>query len=295
MPSLLRLRAAAKVNLVLEVVGKRPDGYHELRSLFAAVSLYDELALERLPAGAGIEVVSEGSVHVPSGDGNLCHKAARFFFAETGHPAGVRIRVSKSIPVGAGMGGGSSDAAATLLGLSRLFESPLTPAMKARSGFAVGADVPFFLAESGAAWIGGIGEEVRPAPLPERLWLVMVHPGVFLSTGEVFAQWRRGLTKTPAVPTISQLGFREIAAGLRNDLETAARALEPSIGAALDALRAAGCEAASMTGSGSAVFGLFPDEDHARRAAQSLLGVVPDGWRVEALHTADIAIDSLPS
>ncbi len=283
--SALRLAAPAKVNLFLEVCGKRTDGYHELRMFLAPVSLFDRLVLEPLEEEGRIEVLADGGPQVPSGEENLCHRAARFYFGETGAPGGVRVRLSKSIPAGAGLGGGSSDAAATILGLERLHGRALSEEGRVRAAFAVGADVPFFFAR-GPAWVEGIGEAVRRAPAFEPLWLVLVHSGAFLSTGHVFSRFTRGLTTPGAPHTIAQFNFRGFVAALRNDLEPAALALEPSVGGALAALRAAGAPGAQMSGSGAAVFGLFPDEPSARRAAH-LLRQDPgaEKWRVETVHT----------
>lgn len=281
----LRLRAPAKVNLFLQVCGRRPDGYHDLRMFLAPVSLFDDVELTALPEAGRVEVLAEGGESVPSGEGNLCHRAARFYFEETGVPAGARIRVVKRVPSGAGLGGGSSDAAVTILGLERLFGRPLSAPAQRRSAFAVGADVPFFFAR-GPAWVEGIGEAVRPAPGFEPLWMVLVHPGAFLSTARVFSRFTPGLT-TPETPhTIAQFNFRGFVQALRNDLGAAARELEPSVGAALEALKSAGASGSLMSGSGSAVFGLFPDEPAARQGA-SLLGRRADerGWRVDVVVT----------
>ncbi|MBE0618327.1 MAG: 4-(cytidine 5'-diphospho)-2-C-methyl-D-erythritol kinase, partial [Proteobacteria bacterium] len=189
----LTLRAPAKVNLFLEVCGKRPDGYHELRMFLAPISLCDQVHLEVLADEGRIEVLSDGGPHVPAGEGNLCHRAARFYFAETGVAGGVRVRIAKSIPAGAGLGGGSSDAAVTILGLERLYQRPLPEASRRKAAFAVGADVPFFFAR-GPAWAEGIGEAVRPAPRFAPLWLALVQSGAFLPTGQVFSRFTRGLT-----------------------------------------------------------------------------------------------------
>jgi 4-diphosphocytidyl-2-C-methyl-D-erythritol kinase len=278
------LRAPAKINLFLEVRGKRPDGYHELRMFLAPISLFDRLRLETLEVGR-VETFADGGPHVPSGEENLCCRAARFYFQETGLAGGVRVHLTKAIPAGAGLGGGSSDAAVTILGLERLYGVSLSEASRKRAAFAVGADVPFFFAR-GPAWVEGIGEQVRRAPPFEPLWLVLVQTGAFLPTGQVFSRFTRGLTTPGAAHTIAQFNFRGFVAALRNDLEPAAGALEPSIGAALEALRRVGAPGALMSGSGSAVFGLFPDEPHARRAA-SVLRHDPgaERWRVDVAHT----------
>lgn len=282
MPVPLRLLAPAKVNFFLEVLGRRPDGYHDLRMLMAPVSLADDLWLEAVPERGRIVVTCEGASGVPGGEGNLCHRAAQFYFEATGVVGGARAHVRKRIPVGAGLGGGSSDAAAVLLGLESLYETPLTAGDRALAGFRVGADVPFFLAR-GAAWVEGIGERVTPLAAGERLWLVLVHPGTFLATGAVFSRFTRGLTTLSRPHTIAQFNFPGALEGLRNDLEGVAVELEGQVAEALGALEAVGAPGRLMTGSGSAVFGLFPDEASARQAASRLR--VGEGWMVEVVHT----------
>lgn len=283
MPDILDLLAPAKVNLCLHVLGRRADGYHDLRSLMAPVNLYDRLRLERLDANR-IEVTAAGSPHVEGGEKNLCHRAASFYFRTTGATGGVRVRVDKKIPVGAGFAGGSSDAAAVLMGLEQIFGRALNPAERIRAAFDVGADVPFFFARC-PAWVGGIGERVTPVPASGPLWLVLIHPGVFLSTAAVFSRHNKELTSRGEVHNITQFDFQGVAAGLHNDLEPAARGLEPAIGEAAGALRAAGLAAVAMTGSGSAVFGLCPDEALARRVADTVRRGVPRAWFVAAVHT----------
>lgn len=276
---LLKIKAPAKVNFYLEVTGKRPDGYHGLRMLMAPVSVYDELTLEKLEEPGKIEVFSEGSAFVASGEANICHRAAAFYFQETGASGGVRVRVKKKIPVGAGMGGGSSDAASVMMGLEKLYGKTLSPEGIIRSAFGVGADVPFFFAR-GWAWVEGIGEIVRPVRDVETLWLTIIHPGVFLSTASVFSRHTKVLTSSPLLPNIAQLDFRGVACGLRNDLERPALELSPEIGEALDSLRKAGGAAAAMTGSGSAVFALFPSFEEAERARKTVSEKAPAKWAI---------------
>lgn len=281
----LALRAPAKVNLFLQVCGRRPDGYHDLRMFLAAVSLFDWLEIEALPDEGRIEVEVAGEAGVPGGEENLCHRAARFYFSESGVRGGARVRVGKRVPVGAGLGGGSSDAAATILGLERLWGRPLSAAARTRSAFAVGADVPFFFAR-GPAWVEGIGEAVTPAAPFEPLWLVLVHPGAFLSTARVFSRLTPGLTSPGAAHTIAQFNFQGFVEALRNDLEATARELEPRVGEALELLAAAGAAGRLMSGSGSSVFGLFPGEEAARRAGARLEREAGSrGWRVDVVHT----------
>jgi 4-diphosphocytidyl-2-C-methyl-D-erythritol kinase len=281
----LRLRAPAKINLYLEVCGKRPDGYHDLRMLLAPISLFDGLRLERLETPGRVEVFVEGSAPVQSPEENLCHRAARYYLTRTGATGGLRITLEKRIPVGAGLGGGSSDAAATILGLERLYGQELGPEDRAGAAFELGADVPFFFARS-AAWVEGIGERVSSLPGLRELWLVLVHPGAFLSTARVFGRHTMELTTPKPAPTMPLFDFGGIASVLRNDLQTAAVELEPAVGEALAALKGVGAAGALMSGSGSAAFGLFPDEGSARRAEAAVSAQSrARGWLIEAVRT----------
>lgn len=282
--------APAKINLSLIVTARRPDGYHELDSVMAPVAIYDRLTLERTDGGGGISVFSSGSSHVGGGESNICHRAAKFFFERTGASGGVRITVEKNIPVGAGMGGGSSDAASVIMALEKLFDRPLEAEDRREAAFAVGADVPFFFAR-GPARIRGIGEEVEPVRIAEPLWLVVIHPGIFLSTAAVFSDLNMGLTRKSRANTIANFNFQGISEGLANDLEPPALRLAPEIGRALEELRAEKCAASVMTGSGSAVFGLFSGPGEAEAAARAIQARNERSWRVEATRTLNEASD----
>lgn len=284
----IELLAPAKVNLTLQVVGKRPDGYHELRSLMAPVSLFDRVTLTRLDKER-IEVVCQGGKDVPGGEQNLCHRAAKFYFEHKKIEGGVHILVDKAIPSGAGMGGGSSDAATTIMGLEALFGQKLNEGQKKQAAFEVGADVTFFFAK-GPAWVEGIGENVRPVAIESPLNMVVIHPGAFLSTAAVFSKINIGLTSPSPLHTIGRFNFRGIVEALSNDLENAARTLEPEIAHALDALDRVGALRSMMTGSGSAVFGIFPDEEKAKAAHRLLEAQAPGDWWIEVACTLDGAV-----
>jgi 4-diphosphocytidyl-2-C-methyl-D-erythritol kinase len=279
----IELLAPAKVNLTLQVVGKRPDGYHELRSLMAPVSIFDRLTLTKLKEER-IEVVCEGAGDVPGGEQNLCHRAAKFYFEQTKIAGGVQIRVEKVTPSGAGMGGGSSDAATTIMGLEKLYGQELCEEDKKLAAFEVGADVTFFFAEA-PAWVGGIGEKVRPVAFETPLWIVVIHPGIILSTAAVFSNLNIGLTTSSRLHTIGQFNFQGIVEAVSNDLEEAARTLEPDIADALAALDGADAQRSMMTGSGSAVFGLFADEASANTAYRLIAGQAPERWWIEVAST----------
>ncbi|OGP26538.1 MAG: 4-(cytidine 5'-diphospho)-2-C-methyl-D-erythritol kinase [Deltaproteobacteria bacterium GWB2_65_81] len=261
--------APAKLNLSLQVFGKRPDGYHSIRSVMVPVSLYDEVTVEEAPAGIAVECDAPG---VPTDEMNSCHRAAALFLAWAGTPAGVRIRICKSIPAESGLGGGSSDAAATLKGLIAL--TGLQPpreelyAMAAR----IGADVPFFLS-GGAALVEGFGERVIPLPWGVPFHAAIVRPAFGLSTREGYARLGREPGDAPPFGTVPSFRtFSDVAAVVRNDFEAAWEPAHPEIAVLRRELISAGAAAAGLSGSGSAVFGLFASEGAVREARRKLSG-----------------------
>lgn len=268
----LSLRAHAKINLNLKLVGRRPDGYHDLESIFQSITLYDRLILEAGGSGVTLEVDSPG---VPADESNLAWRAAA---ALPGPKRGVHIRLGKGIPAGAGLGGGSSDAAATLIGASRLWDLDLSPADLASIASGIGSDVAYFLT-GGTALVSGRGERVLPLPDLLGYELLVVHPGTALSTAEVYALAGPALTSAPEISRMARFGPSlngTLTSGVEewvrvgNDLEPGARHLCPAIGEIKDRLLHAGAVAAAMTGSGSAVFGVFVDSNPAGRAARDM-------------------------
>lgn len=252
------------MNLRLEILGRRKDGYHLLRTWIYPISLWDELVVQRKE---GLEVSCEHP-EIPRED--LCLKAARLFFEELGLRGGARIELKKGIPVGAGLGGGSSDAAAVLKALRLLWAPELPMVQLMRVAAKVGADVPFFLV-GGAACMGGIGEELI-APLPPLdLWLVLAHPGEPLSTAEVYRLYREGLTTSRGRNSISlEFPPKRWQDFLYNALEEVAQRLRPSIRRLKDLLLREGAEGVSMSGSGPTVFGVFSSLEGARRCYERL-------------------------
>jgi 4-diphosphocytidyl-2-C-methyl-D-erythritol kinase len=270
--SRLSLKAHAKLNLNLRIVGRRLDGYHDLESIFQSISLHDRVTLEATGSGITLEVDAPG---VPEDGKNLAWRAAA---ALPGHGRGVHIRLEKGIPVAAGLGGGSSDAAATLIGASRLWGLDLPPDEMASIASGLGSDVPYFLT-GGTALVSGRGERVDP--LPDRLGyeLLVVHDGTALSTAEVYSMARPALTSATGISRMARFGptpsddpLGGVGEWVRvgNDLEPSARHFCPAIGEIKDRLLHAGAVAAAMTGSGSAVFGVFVDSTPARRAARDM-------------------------
>ena len=273
----MRIEAHAKVNLTLEVFGTRADGYHALRSVVVPISLSDTL-----------EIAAADGLSCDTGYADdLCLKAARVLRDAVGKPSlGAAIHVEKRIPAGGGLGGGSADAAATLLALNDLWGLGLTRQELAALGAAVGSDVPS-LVWGGAVLMEGRGEIVSPFPAPHGLNLVLANPGVGCSTKEVYAKCRARVTDDPAIvynmrSAIESGDIRRIAAAQMNDLQTPAVALHPEIGVALRSLEEAGVCGAAMSGSGSTVFGLVPNEARGREIA-ALLNA--KGLRAWAVHT----------
>jgi len=266
--------APAKLNLSLEVFGKRPDGYHDIRSVMVPVSLYDEVTVEEIPEGIVVEC---DAPDVPTDAANSCHRAASLFKEGVGLPAGVRIRLEKGIPSQAGLGGGSSDAAAALKGLCAITGThpprEVLLAMAAR----VGADVPFFMLGA-AALVEGFGEIVTPIPWKVPFHAVIVLPAFGLSTREGYERLRRGAMEAPPrgkVPSFPDLAA--LAASVRNDFEEAWAPVCPEIGRIKEELSAAGALAAGLSGSGSAVFGLFASEEDASSAHRRMLELAVGG------------------
>jgi 4-diphosphocytidyl-2-C-methyl-D-erythritol kinase len=266
------VRAPAKVNLYLHILGRRADGYHLLDSLMVPVSLYDELRV-RVSASETTSTIAVGSnsAALPCGPTNLAHRAAALFLETTRRTAAVDISLTKRIPIGSGLGGGSSDAAAVLLALNRLLGCPFNPAELASLAGQLGADVTFF-AYGRPARVGGIGEHVVPVDLP-TLPLVICTDGYALSTRQVYSRVDlASLTSHEPVTNISELvgGRRPISKWLTNDLETAAAGVHPEVLSLKAKLVEQGALGALMTGSGSAVFGVWPDPQLARDAATRL-------------------------
>lgn len=274
----MKIRAPAKINLTLRVVGKRSDGYHLLDTIMLPVSLFDDVVVRkarwRKAAGGDapppVRVIC-GHPLVPCDETNLAHKAATLLLGRLRHPVAVEIHIRKRIPVGAGLGGGSSDAAATLLGLNKLLKLRLTPACLEKIGLAIGADVPFFIRRR-TARAQGIGEVLTPLCGVPRLWLIIVYPGVPISTSWVYRKLRPKLTKHSVNTSITP-PFNEgskLDEVLVNDLEAVVIKRHPQIGEIKRKLSSVGAEAALMSGSGSSVFGIFRSRRRAQEAFRRL-------------------------
>jgi 4-diphosphocytidyl-2-C-methyl-D-erythritol kinase len=257
-----RVLAPAKLNLGLRILSRRPDGYHELASVFAPLDLADEIELEiASSARPRVELALAGeAAGVPSDASNLAARAAAGFLAAAGLSRAVGIRLTKRIPPAAGMGGGSSDAGAVLRALAGRFPDALeTPAL-ARLALSLGADVPYFL-DPRPARVGGIGERIQPLGKLAPLACLLVNPGTPLSTAAVFAGFDARPDK--AAPAWDP----ELGLDLANDLARPAEQLCPAIGPLREQLTRLGARAVALSGSGPTLFGRFPD---ASAAAQAL-------------------------
>ncbi|MBK3866375.1 4-(cytidine 5'-diphospho)-2-C-methyl-D-erythritol kinase [Pseudomonas stutzeri] len=271
----LTLPAPAKLNLMLHIVGRRADGYHELQTLFQFLDYGDELSFSPRDDGQ-IRLHTElpGVEH----DDNLIVRAARLLQRESGCVQGADIRLLKRLPMGGGIGGGSSDAATALLGLDLLWQLHLGEDRLAELGLALGADVPVFV-RGRAAFAEGVGERLQPVDLPEP-WFLVIAPQVAVSTAEIFADPE--LTRnTPAITVRSLL-----AGGGHNDCQPVVERRYPEVRNALSLLNK--YVPASMTGTGACVFGSFPNEGEAdkvrRQLPDSLPSFVARGRNVSMLH-----------
>ncbi|HJV57443.1 MAG TPA: 4-(cytidine 5'-diphospho)-2-C-methyl-D-erythritol kinase [Methylomirabilota bacterium] len=278
----LVLRTSAKVNLALEVLGKRGDGYHEIATVLQAVDLFDRLTMET----ADILSLHADDPELPTDDGNLVMRAARLLQKTAGIEKGARLRLQKRIPVAAGLGGGSSDAAATLLGLNRLWGLRWPRARLQELAVELGMDVPFFLG-TGRAVARGRGERLQALPGGGGYALVLVNPRTPLSTREVYgrvpAGWHAEPTGTERViEALRRRNVAALAAALTNNLERVVEPVLPVIGRMKAALLAAGALGAIMSGSGPTVFGLARSLDHARQVRSR---VSRAGWACWAVRT----------
>jgi 4-diphosphocytidyl-2-C-methyl-D-erythritol kinase len=274
----LTIRARAKVNLGLEILGRRVDGYHEILSVLWAVDLADRVTLEATRGGITLACDGPG---VPSTSDNLAWRAAELLRRTTGVPAGVSIRLDKAIPVAAGLGGGSADAAAVLAGLDRLWGLGLGPERLRALATELGMDVPFFLGRS-PALATGRGEVLQEIPVAGSLWLVLVNPGFPLATRDVYQAVAPEDFGPPhrvrALLRALADGPAAVAAGLSNGLEPVVARLWPGLESVKAALRRAGTLGAVMSGSGPTVIGVAPSRRAALAVKAALAGHAWGVW-----------------
>jgi 4-diphosphocytidyl-2-C-methyl-D-erythritol kinase len=260
----MNLRAHAKINLSLAVLGVRQDGYHELKTVFQSLALHDTLQLERAASGLSVTCTDPG---VPLDDRNLAWQAARLVWqaaGRDGEPAG-RVHITKRIPVQGGLGGGSADGAAALVGWDRLWETHLPAAALGDLAARLGADVPFFLC-AGTAMGLNRGDHLHPLTDAPARWVVLVMPTFGVSTPQAFRWWDEdGAHAATSQATVAPRPVGDLLA-VFNDLEPPVSRRHPQLAEIRDRLLRAGASAAAMTGSGSTMFGLFDTEQRAKAA-----------------------------
>jgi 4-diphosphocytidyl-2-C-methyl-D-erythritol kinase len=281
----LELPAFAKINLDLRILGVRPDGFHDLKTIFQSLALHDDVTLTRRK---GPFVIECNDPKVPTDERNLVWKAASLLWRTAGGRRGVTprdvvVRLRKRIPESAGLGGGSADAAVAVLGLTQVWRLDVDPPTLSRLVARVGADVPFFLVGGTALGLGR-GDDLYPLVDLPRTYVVIVRPQFGVSTMEAYGWYDnepRRLPREAARKTMPER-WPDWAMHLRNDLEPAVIRHHPSVGRIKQALLDAGADFAAMSGSGSAVFGLFERPDAARRTAADL---ARPGWLVVSTRT----------
>lgn len=281
----MKILSPAKINLFLHITGKRPDGYHNLVTVMCCVSLYDTIFLTTHVKKTS---VSCSNPKVPEDEKNIAFKAADLFFNRLNINEGVKIRINKEIPVAAGLGGGSSNAAAVFLGLNRCYGSPFSLDDLMAMGISIGTDVPFFLLGKPAV-AKGVGEKLEVLNELPSYKVLLVYPGFAVSTAEVYKKFDFGLTKCKKKLKQSLLknSIFDGSFDLCNDLESVVMPRYPDILAAKKALLNHGALGALMSGSGSTVFGIFSDHDQADTANRVLSE--NSGWD---LFLTDMIIDA---
>lgn len=282
----ITVKSPAKINLSLCVLGKRPDGYHDVEMVMQMVGLYDEVTVTLVDTPGITVTCNAGSV--PCGEGNTAWKAASQLLQLSGSNKGLSIDIKKNIPVAAGLAGGSGNAAAVLAALNTLLGLGFGREKLAEIGTRIGMDVPFFF-YGPTALAQGRGEILTPLDPPSRFWVLLINPGFETSTAWVYQNLNLRLTKKVGCTKIPRLTARDIAAGLHNDLETVTKSAHPVIDTIKEALLSQGAAGALMSGSGPTVFGIFETEAACRAAAQNLS---QKGWRLypaEMLNESPLA------
>lgn len=289
----MNVTAPAKLNLRLRVLGRRADGFHAIETLLVRLRLADTVELETDGEGIELRVETPASLGaVPSDETNLCWRAARLFYEAIDRPPAARIGLTKRIPAAAGLGGGSSDAAAVLVGLNRLLGTPLEPLALVGLAGRLGSDVPFFAAETPCALAWDRGQRVLPLAPPPARPVLIVAPDFGISAAEAYGWWSEDAGSEEAAPEVlpdpdrlaSWTAVERLAA---NDLAGPVERRRPELAAARRALESAGATVALLCGSGSCVAGVFPTEAD-RDAARATLSAgrdVDPGWPIISTWT----------
>lgn len=267
--------APAKINLCLHVLGKRADGYHELCMLMQRISLFDRIRIALTPE-PGVRVFCP-RLPLTAGEENIAARAARKILEIAAYSDGVEIHIDKEIPIAAGLGGGSSDAATVLMAMNELLGTGLSREELMALGLQLGADVPFFIFES-TAWATGIGEMLEKASTLHDVWYLLVNPGFSVSTAQVYGKFE--LTSTGDVARLPRFSgtLEDVIGGLHNDLEQVTLRDYPVVAEIRRRMLDLGAEGALMSGSGPTVFGVFREREVARQAARAFES--ESGWKV---------------
>ncbi len=263
----LTLKAYAKINVGLRITGQRDDGYHSIKTLYQTVNIYDEVKLN-LKDEQGVTFNWQGE-KVPDGDDNICSKAANSFFEFIGEEKGVNIELEKTLPVGSGLGGGSSDAACVIRGLNELIDTKLSLKNMEDIASELGADIPFFI-RGGCQYAEGIGDELSPGELSEEWVLLLVVPDIHIDTSWAY-QGIHPLSLTRNINDVNLASFPHNGDAknrkmFRNDFEPLVFSKYPEIGEIKKSLLKSEAEFASLSGSGSAVYGLYETTEMAEKA-----------------------------
>ena len=297
-PSEITVFAPAKINVILRILDRRPDGFHNLWSIMQTVALEDEVQIRLRADRQDIQLRCDAT-QLAADQSNLVYRAAAAVLARAQQSIGLDIELRKRIPMGAGLGGGSSDAAATIIGLNHLLRLEWSPTQMADVGLSLGSDVPFFLFAP-SAFVAGRGETVRPVVVEGARWVVLVNPGFGVNTK--WAYQELAATRTVVTPLSlvqreldrqSRVSWAQLIAAAENDFETPVFAAQGKLREIKRSLQAQGAEIALLSGSGATVFGVFADEARARLAqaqfvSEDLINVFvvptcsgPLGWRYE--------------
>lgn len=274
----LKLKSPGKINLRLDILGKKSDGYHELRMLNSMVNIYDELEISSIEKG--VEVECDNDPNVPNGEENIVYGAAKEIMAYSNKNIGIKIKITKNIPTAAGMGGGSSNAASVIMALNDMLKINLPEEKLHKIGLRFGADIPFFLfGESAIAT--GIGENLERVKLP-KLPLIIMCPNIAVSTKSVFSRYDGNGKKKNDLEFPDKFPTKKtVVKFIKNDLEEVTPAHVPEIDEIKGLLKEQGALASQMTGSGPAVFGIFPDKEKAEKAYDALVGQATEKeWKI---------------
>lgn len=271
--SSITLKSPAKLNLFLKVLRKRPDGYHELQTIFERINLFDEIRMTSNKSGK-IKITCDHP-HVPVGRKNLVYRVAEALKNDFGITEGVDIRIRKRIPVAAGLAGGSSNAATTLLGLNKIWDLKLSQAELVKLGAKIGSDVPFFLYDTSWADGRGRGERIKPLKIRSKFWHVVVVPKLKLYSKDVFGCLNLKLTKKGSnvnifTLTLDQKSVQAVGQLLHNDLETSILNIQPGLLQLKTRLQRFGFFGVAFSGSGPACYGLAKSEKQAKATMKEL-------------------------